>query len=169
MLSIENISASYDAELVLQKVSPDVLLKRTADAHRVQADREQISISINISPDVPDIEVDVERMVQVLGNLMSNAIRYTPHGGEICLTADTEDGAVRLRIADTGTGIPEQDLPNIFDRSYRGDRARKQSQGETGLGLAITKSLVEAQGGSISVASELGKGTTFSILIPVNA
>ena len=155
--------------LVLQKVSPEVLLKRTADAHRVQADREQISISINISPDVPDIEVDVERMVQVLGNLMSNAIRYTPHGGEICLTADTEDGAVRLRIADTGTGIPEGDLPNIFERSYRGDRVRNQSQGETGLGLAITKSLVEAQGGSISVASELGKGTTFSILIPVNA
>ncbi len=152
--------------LVLQKVSPDVLLKRTADAHKVQADQEQISISINISPELPDIEVDVERMVQVLGNLMSNAIRYTPQGGEIFLSADEGENGVRLEVADTGMGISEEDLPYIFERAYRGDQARKQSQGETGLGLAIARSLVEAQGGKIYVESELGKGTKFTILIP---
>lgn len=152
--------------LVLQKVSPEVLLKRTADAHKVQADREQISITINSSPDLPDIEVDVERMVQVLGNLMNNAIRYTPQGGEITLSAELEDGVIKLVVADTGAGIPEGDLPHIFERSYRGDQAREQPQGETGLGLAIAKSLVEAQGGKIDVESELGKGTKFTVLIP---
>jgi two-component system sensor histidine kinase BaeS len=151
--------------LMMQKVSPIVLLKRTADAHRVQAEREQISISISASSEMPDIEVDVERMVQVLGNLMSNAIRYTPQGGEIFLSADEGESGVRLEVADTGIGIPEEDLPYIFERAYRGDQAREQSQGETGLGLAIAKSLVEAQGGKIDVESELGKGTKFTILI----
>jgi signal transduction histidine kinase len=152
--------------LMMQKVSPIVLLKRTADAHRGQAEREQISISISASSEMPDIEVDVERMVQVLGNLMSNAIRYTPQGGEIFLSADEGESGVRLEVADTGIGIPEEDLPYIFERAYRGDQAREQSQGETGLGLAIAKSLVEAQGGKIDVESELGKGTKFTILIP---
>jgi signal transduction histidine kinase len=164
-----SLADAGELPLVLQKVSPEVLLKRTADAHRVQADRKQISITINSSPDLPDIEVDVERMVQVLGNLMSNAIRYTPQGGEIALTADIEDGVIKLGVSDTGAGIPERDLPHIFERSYRGDQAREQSQGETGLGLAIAKSLVEAQGGKIYVESELGRGTQFSILIPVTS
>jgi two-component system phosphate regulon sensor histidine kinase PhoR len=105
-------------------------------------------------------------MVQVLGNLMSNAIRYTPQGGEIFLSADESESGVRLKVADNGMGIPEDDLPYIFERAYRGDQAREQSQGETGLGLAIAKSLVEAQGGKIDVESELGKGTKFTILIP---
>jgi signal transduction histidine kinase len=82
------------------------------------------------------------------------------------LSADEGENGVRLEVADTGMGISEEDLPYIFERAYRGDQARKQSQGETGLGLAIAKSLVEAQGGKIYVESELGKGTKFTILIP---
>jgi two-component system sensor histidine kinase BaeS len=149
-----------------QRISPGVLLKRAADAHRVNADREQVEIRLSVPLDLPDVEVDVDRMAQVLGNLLSNALRYTPADGEITLSAVRKDGRVRLRVADNGAGIPAGDLPYIFERSYRGDRARQHQAGETGLGLAIAKSLVEAQGGTISVESALGAGTTFIIQFP---
>jgi signal transduction histidine kinase len=99
----------------------------------------------------------------VLGNLVNNALRYTPEGGEIRLSASREGGKLRIDIADNGAGILAQDLPYIFERSYRGDRSRVQSDGEAGLGLAIARSIVEAMGGKIGVQSEQGKGTTFSI------
>jgi len=105
----------------------------------------------------------VERMTQVLGNLMSNALRYTPPGGEIVLSADAGEEEVHLSVMDNGSGIKLEDLPYVFERSYRGDAARHQGEGETGLGLAIAKSLVEAMGGRISVKSTLRKGTTFTI------
>jgi signal transduction histidine kinase len=139
------------------------LLKRAANAYRVQAEREQINLRMDIAPGLPEIDVDVERMAQVLGNLMSNAVRYTSSGGEILLSANGSNGQVRLAIADNGTGIAAEDLPYIFERSFRGDKARQHMAGETGLGLAIAKSLVEAQGGTISVESEPGKGTRFTI------
>ena len=102
-------------------------------------------------------------MAQVLGNLMSNALRFTPTGGEIVLSAHGSGEQVSLSIVDNGAGIAAGDLPFIFERSFRGDQARRHLAGETGLGLAIAKSLVEAQGGMISVERELGKGTTFTI------
>jgi signal transduction histidine kinase len=98
---------------------------------------------------------------------MSNALRYTPEGGEITLRAEADNGGVRLLVADNGSGIAAEDLPFIFERSFRGDKARRLLNGETGLGLAIAKSLVEAQGGKISVESQPGKGTTFAINFPV--
>jgi signal transduction histidine kinase len=153
--------------LTLQRVSPHVLIKRTADAYRVQADKAVIQIVTNTLNQLPDIEVDVERMVQVLGNLMTNAIRYTPESGEIKLSAGINAGGVRIIVTDNGVGIPAEELPNIFERSFRGDRARRQAEGETGLGLSIAKSLVEAQGGTLSVTSEVGKGTTFTIWMPI--
>jgi len=110
----------------------------------------------------------VERMAQVLGNLMNNALRYTPPGGEITLSAGDAGGEINLCITDTGEGISPEDLPYIFERSYRGDAVRHQTEGETGLGLAIAKSLVEAQGGRISVESTLGRGTSFAVHIPVS-
>jgi len=102
-------------------------------------------------------------MAQVLGNLVSNALRYTPAGGEILLKAEQSEGKVKLIIIDTGTGIAAEDLPFIFERSYRGDKARQQREGETGLGLAIAKSLVEAQGGALDVESQVGAGTRFTL------
>lgn len=149
-----------------QTVSPEVLLKRAADAHRVKAGHHEIEIQMDISPDLPEIIVDVDRMAQVLGNLMDNALRYTPSEGKITLSADRLAGQVRMQVADNGMGISPEDLPYVFERSYRGDKARNYQDGETGLGLAIAKSLVEAQGGTISVESSLGEGTTFSIQFP---
>ena len=96
--------------LTLQRVSPYVLIKRTADAYRVQADKAGIQIVTNTLNQLPDIEVDVERMVQVLGNLMTNAIRYTPDGGEITLSADADPSGVEIQVADNGAGIPPEEL-----------------------------------------------------------
>ncbi len=161
-----SLADAGELPLAYQRIAVDVLLNRTASAHRVQAERENIVIAVDIQPQLPEIQVDVERMVQVLGNLMSNALRYTPPGGRITLSARQSGDQVQLSIADTGVGIAAEDLPYVFERSYRGDKARRVPAGETGLGLSIAKSLVQAQGGTISVESEPGVGTTFTIHIP---
>jgi signal transduction histidine kinase len=132
----------------------------------VQAERKNISLDVDIAPDLPEIEVDIERMIQVLGNLMSNALRYTPEGGKISLLVTSSGEGVQIVVADNGPGISPQNLPFIFERSFRGDKARQQEDGETGLGLAIARSLVEAQGGSIAVESTVGEGTRFTISLP---
>ena len=102
----------------------------------------------------------------MLGNLIGNALRHTPGGGCITLAARQHASAIHLTVQDTGTGIAPADLPHVFDRFYRGDAARETDEGESGLGLAIAKSLVEAQGGTISVSSTRGEGTTFVIALP---
>ncbi len=161
-----SLADAGELPLVSQRIAPAVLLKRTASAHRVQAEQQDITIQVENAPGLPEIDVDVERMVQVLGNLMSNALRYTPPGGQITLASGQTGEQVWLSVADNGEGVPAEDLPYIFERSYRGDIARQHPEGESGLGLSIAKSLVEAQGGTISAASKTGTGTTFTIYIP---
>ena len=107
-------------------------------------------------------------MTQVLGNLVNNAFRYTSKNGEIALSAQSQEQAMLLKVQDTGAGIAPDDLPHIFERFYRVDKARQRDNGQSGLGLAIAKSIVEAHGGTISAESELGQGTTFSIELPVS-
>lgn len=111
---------------------------------------------------------DAGRLDQVLGNLITNALRHTPPGGAIYLQADRTAGGVRIRVNDTGEGIPAEDLPFIFDRFWRGDRARSRSRAEpgAGLGLAIARQLIQAHGGQISAASQPGQVTTFTIELP---
>ena len=118
--------------------------------------------------DLPDIYVDPDRLAQVLGNLVNNALRYTPARGEVILSA-ARHGAdqVELRVRDTGAGISPENLSHIFDRFYRGDEARFSETGESGLGLAIAKSIVEAHHGSVSVESVEGKGSTFILRLPM--
>jgi two-component system sensor histidine kinase BaeS len=149
----------------LEKSSPAGLLERAVAAYRAQAQEQGISLQVKAAADLPTIEVDPERMLQVLSNLITNALRFTPSGGWIELSASTEGGAVILNVRDNGSGIAPQDLPYVFTRFYRGDKSRQQN-GEAGLGLSIARSLVEAQAGSISVESELGQGTTFTIHFP---
>lgn len=105
-------------------------------------------------------------MSQVLGNLLSNALRFTPANGTISVKADASGGKVHLIVQDTGTGIASDDLPHIFERFYRADPARQHGTGSSGLGLAIAKGIVEAHGGQITVNSVSDKGTTFTITLP---
>jgi two-component system OmpR family sensor kinase/two-component system sensor histidine kinase BaeS len=118
-------------------------------------------------PAAMTITADVGRLDQVLGNLMANALRYTPAGGTITLRAEPVDGGVRITVSDTGEGIPAEDLPYLFDRFWRGDRSRSHAGGAgSGLGLAIARQLVQAHGGRIGVESQPGQGTTFTIELP---
>ncbi len=115
---------------------------------------------------------DVDRLKQLLLNLVSNAIKYTPGGGTVDISLSKKNGWAYLRIADTGMGIPAEDLPYIFDRFYRVDKARArghsgQGQGGAGLGLAIAKWIAQAHGGNIDVMSKVGEGTTFTIILPI--
>ena len=130
----------------------------------VQAQERDIIIRVEGSSELGTIKVDPERMTQVLGNLVSNALRHTPPNGEIVLSAVCRGQQVILSVSDNGDGIDPQHLPRIFDRFYRGDESRQQN-GESGLGLAIARSIVQAHGGTITVSSSPGMGTTFIITL----
>lgn len=161
------LSLADAGELTLQRadVAPAELLGRVALAQQVQAEQKGVKLEVAAADDLPLLHVDPERMTQVFGNLLSNALRYTPAGGEIRLSATLDDGQVVMQVKDTGAGIAPEDLPNIFERFYRGDKARAQN-GESGLGLAIAKSLVEMHGGAIAAVSEPGQGAVFSVRLP---
>jgi len=152
--------------LNLQSISPQTLLERARAAQRPFAVEKQIELSLEVESDTPHITVDAERMAQVLGNLLSNALRYTPEGGTITLhTAAAEEG-VEIRVADSGAGIEAEELPHVFNRFYRGDKSRQRETGGSGLGLAIAKSIVELHGGRIWAESERGQGATFVVWLP---
>ena len=164
---LRTLSLADAGELVLhrQSVVPGDLLKRVAAAYRLRADEQGIHLDVDAQSGLAETSLDVERMEQVLGNLVSNALRYTPEAGEIRLTARQADGCLVLSVQDNGEGILPDTLPHIFERSYRGDPSR--SGDESGLGLAIVKSIVELHGGRIQVKSKPGEGCLFSITIPV--
>jgi signal transduction histidine kinase len=164
---LRTLSLTDAGELRLdrQAIPPRMLLERLAAVHRHRADEQEVAITIQAEPNTPDVHVDQDRMAQVLGNLIDNALRYTPPGGEITLGARTQGAATLLTVRDTGAGIPPEHLPHVFDRFYRGDSARSIDGGESGLGLAIAKAIVEAHGGTISVESTPGAGTTFTIAL----
>lgn len=112
------------------------------------------------------IEIDTDKMTQVIDNILNNAIKYSPDGGKITVTMKTTDDQMILSISDQGLGIPKQDLPRIFDRFYRVDCARSRAQGGTGLGLSIAKEIIKQHKGFIWAKSEYGKGSTFTIVLP---
>lgn len=165
---LRTLSLADAGELTLarQPVSPHELLTRTADAYRHAATQQQIDLHMDAPSDLPAVLVDPERMTQVLGNLVSNALRYTPTHGTITLAARRSNDGVQLLVRDTGTGIAPDALPHIFDRAYRADPARVQGEGESGLGLAIARTLVTAHGGTIEASSQAGMGATFTITLP---
>ena len=142
-------------------------MERTAAAHSIQAHQQGVNLRL-VEPTgpLPPILVDPERMAQVLSNLVVNALRYTPAGGEISLEAAQEGSKLCLLVRDNGAGIRPEDLPHIFRRFYRSDKSRP-SDGESGLGLAIVRSIVAAHGGQVSAASVLGEGTAFTITLVV--
>lgn len=163
-----SLADAGELPLTRQPIAAQLLLERVATAHKAYAQAHTIAVEVQAALDLPEVDVDPERMAQVLGNLLSNALRYTPPGGTITLAADAHADLVRLRVRDTGTGIAPDDLPHIFERFYRADSARQQADGSSGLGLAIVKSIVEVHGGTIAVESVCDEGTTFTISLPAH-
>ncbi|WP_425807075.1 two-component system histidine kinase PnpS [Desulfitobacterium sp. Sab5] len=129
------------------------------------AEAKGLELIVNIPPDLPPVEMGIDLLSQVLLNLLENAVKYT-NQGKIWLSVSYENSFVHLEFGDTGCGIPEHDLPRIFERFYRVDKARSREQGGTGLGLSIVKHIVEGSKGRIKVASRLGSGSVFSCDLP---
>lgn len=153
------------AELKLEPVNLGQLVAEVIARLSPQAERQGISVSAQIPADIPAIQADRERIQQVVLNLLHNAIKFTPQGGEATISAELREDSVVVNIADTGIGISEDDLPHVFERFYKSDRSR--TGGGTGLGLAIAKHIVQAHGGSIWTHSQEGKGSTFSFSLPL--
>lgn len=165
---LQTISLAEAGQLPLYFAKVDIaeLLADVQTSFSVQAEDAGVELILDIQDADMVIEADADRLDQVLGNLVGNALRHTPAEGWIRLQAESSSNGVRLQIRDEGQGIPPEDLPFIFDRFYRADKSRSRKGGGSGLGLAIARELIRLHGGEISVKSELGKGTTFIIDLP---
>lgn len=146
---------------------PVLLIKKAATVIENQAKAKSITLRINIPQSLPKIKADETRFSQVMINLLDNAIKYASEGGIATISAKVVEKALQIDILDAGIGISEKDLPRIFERFYRVDKARSRELGGTGLGLSIVKHIVSAHGGQVWVKSELGSGSTFSFTIPL--
>jgi signal transduction histidine kinase len=166
---LHTLSLADAGELPLQRrpIEPLQILAHVAETYGHAAEQAGVSLVTRATGPLPAVSVDYERMSRALGNLVSNALRYTPRGGSICLSAGVAAGRLTLSVEDTGSGIAAEHLPNIFERFYRADASRQQQTGGSGLGLAIVRSIIEAHSGTISVASEQGQGTTFTVSLPL--
>ncbi|HEX9922339.1 MAG TPA: ATP-binding protein, partial [Anaerolineae bacterium] len=166
-LRLLSLADAGELSLNRRAVDPAALVERTGLAYMVQAQAQGLALRVEAAENLPSIMVDTDRITQVLNNLVSNALRHTP-AGEIVLSASAEKGSVRLKVSDTGNGIPPDDLPFVFDRFYRADKSRQRADDDhsSGLGLAIAKAFVETHDGLIAVESTPGRGTTFTLTFP---
>lgn len=165
LLLVARVEAG-EVELRLEPQSPEALL---ADAHeRFVHAFEDKGVALELMPaeGLPAVRGDRERIGQVLGNLLSNALSYSPPGGRVTLAVQAQERTVRFSVADTGPGISPEDQPHVFRRFYRADAARKGGEHRLGVGLTVAKGLVEAMGGRMGLESELGRGSTFFFTLP---
>jgi two-component system OmpR family sensor kinase/two-component system sensor histidine kinase BaeS len=156
-------------QLSLNRQAVDVgdLLRDSQVNFGPQADDRGITLALDLLSELPLVEADRRRVAQIVGNLLTNALRHTPQGGCVTLSATVVEGAVEVSVSDTGAGIPADDLPYIFERFWRGEKSRSRAGGGSGLGLAIARQLVEAHGGSVGVESVLGEGSVFRFTLPL--
>jgi signal transduction histidine kinase len=136
---------------------------RAVDLYRDVADAKEVALDAHLEREVP-VFADRVRLEQVAANLIDNAVKYTSNGGRVVVEVDDENGDARMRVRDTGVGIAPSELPRIWDRLFRGDRSRTERG--LGLGLSLVKAVVEAHGGAVSVDSDIGQGSTFTVVLP---
>ncbi|MEK6683456.1 MAG: phosphate regulon sensor histidine kinase PhoR [Nitrospirota bacterium] len=147
-------------------VSVSDLIGKAVHLLRPLAEKKGQVISVAPAEGVGPMTGDADKLTEVLINLIDNAIKYTPDGGRITVEARQTESAVEIAVSDTGIGIPSREIPRIFERFYRVDRARSREMGGTGLGLSIVKHIVEAHGGKVSIESQMGKGSRFVVTLP---
>lgn len=165
---LRDLSLADANELPLNKtdIQPGATLQMAVYSYLQMATEKGILLSVTTPDDLPMIHVDPQRFSQVIGNLIRNALDNTPEGGKVRIEALAEDEWLVINIIDNGVGIPVDEIPRIFQRFYRIDPSRQSKSGNSGLGLAIARSLTETHGGKISVKSTLGEGSTFTVLFP---
>ncbi|MFL5488682.1 MAG: sensor histidine kinase [Gemmatimonadaceae bacterium] len=167
LLDISRFEAG-GGKIEVREVDLPRLLTTLESSFSVLASQRDIAFTIDHRDNLPTkVHWDEDRINEVLGNLLSNAFKFTERGGKVALTVATEDGKVTITVADTGVGIPPQQLPHIFDKFFQADNQAAAASKGTGLGLAIAKEIVEAHGGQVTVESQLGKGTTFMVTLPI--
>jgi two-component system phosphate regulon sensor histidine kinase PhoR len=165
LLQLARIESATEIEM--QWVDPQEVLAACVNRYMPQADRAGVVLQLHGAELLPPIQASAAQLGQALGNLVHNAIKFTPPGGTVTISAVTDGGTLQIAVSDTGAGIDSADLPRIFERFYVGDRAR--SARGTGLGLAIAKHVVLAHGGTIQAQSVLGRGSTFTITLPIKS
>jgi two-component system sensor histidine kinase BaeS len=166
------VSRAEEGHLSLERevVDPAELVRSAAGAVRERCAAGDVELHAVAAPGLPKVSVDRNRMAQVLANLLDNAVRHTPAGGTVTLAADVDGDAVSIRVSDTGSGIAAEHLPYVFERFYRVDTARDRRTGGSGIGLSITRALVDAHGGHVTAASDgPGHGATFTVILPAVA
>jgi len=160
---------SPNANLQLANVRIDELFLTVARDWEEKLAEKHLKVSCDRAPGLPTIRADEARIQEILYNLLDNAVKYTPEGGEICLRTEQREGEIVLTVSDTGSGISAEDLPRIFERFYRADKARSRELGGTGLGLSIVKHIAQLHGGRVEAESEPGRGTTVRVVLPVES
>lgn len=153
-------------ELHLNRIDLGPMIQQAVGHFRNQIHTKSLSVAIDIQKGLPDVLAEEGLIAQVLLNLIDNAVKYSDENGKIMISAHPDQGFVRLDISDTGIGIPQEDIPRVFERFYRVDKARSRELGGTGLGLAIVKHIIQAHHGDVTVKSILGKGSAFSFTLP---
>lgn len=167
---LHDLAQAEAQQLPLNKVKTNItfLVKETAETFRPITAANGITLRVELLGTIPEVEVDPDRMRQVINNLLSNSLRHSVEGGQLTISIEEIKGSLHLKVQDTGSGIDPDNLNYIFDRFYRTDIARSRDQGGAGLGLAIVRAIVETHGGHVSVFSEgKGKGSTFTVTVPV--
>lgn len=160
------LADSGQLEIIKDKVDLETLFNHLRNAYELIVASKNLKLTFKNKPELTYIYADEGRILQVLSNLINNAVRHTNEGGEIFVDAFRNDDGITIEVRDTGEGIPEEDLELVFERFYRADPSRQTTSSQSGLGLSIVRAIVEAHGGIVSVKSEVGKGSTFIILLP---
>ncbi|WP_373273987.1 sensor histidine kinase [Streptomyces anulatus] len=168
---LQDLAAADAGVLRLHPESVEIreLLSQVAAAHQARAENAGVTLAVTATAPGRALRADPVRLRQAVGNLVSNAVRHTPEGGRVTLRAyahEEGDGTVLVEVADTGSGIPPEDLPHVFDRFWRAEKSRSRRTGGSGLGLAIVRKLVEAHGGTVDATSVEGEGSTFVLRLP---
>ena len=165
---MRTLALADSGQLIIQRAEVDIknVFDHLANAYQLIADSQKLQLSF-VNYGYKSLFADEDRLIQVVSNLLNNAFRHTDPGGQIMVKSyNLSDGSTVIEVEDTGEGIPAEDLPYVFNRFYRADNSRQTKKGESGLGLSIVKAIIDAHNGQVDVASEIGKGSTFTVTFP---
>jgi signal transduction histidine kinase len=164
------IDPSHQLSVVSRATAPAAIVQPAVERLDADVAERGLRLDVEVPPGLPEVQADPERAIQVLTNLITNAVRYTPSPGQIAVRVASSDGVVRFEVADTGIGIAPEELPRVFERFYRIDKSRSRALGGAGVGLTIARALVETMGGRIWARSAgPGQGSTFAFELPTAA